>query len=98
MAEVAIFAIAIGALGGLTAAYAAASPDAFGVAEKSISDTAGKSAPEKNKSAKLTTVSVICLLAVLRERMCVRASERERERGDTDPFSCFPGIPSGGHI
>jgi hypothetical protein len=92
MAEVAIFAIAIGALGGLTGAYAAASPDAFGVAEKSISDTAGKSAPEKKKSAKLTTVSVMCLLAVLRE------SEREREWGDTDHFSCFPGIPSGGHI
>jgi hypothetical protein len=80
MAEVAIFAIAIGALGGLTAAYAAASPDAFGVAEKSISDTAGTSAPEKKKSAKLTTVSVICLLAVLREsvRACKRARERER--------------------
>jgi len=46
------------------------------VAEKSISDTAGKSAPEKKKSAKLTTVSVMCLLAVLRESE--RASERER--------------------
>ena len=61
MAEVAILAAALGAFGGLSGAYAAASPDAFGVSEKNISDSAGASAffccsPQKS-------VSVMCLLA-----------------------------------
>ena len=63
MAEIAILAVAVGAFGGLSGAYAAASPDAFGVSEKNISDSAGASAffccsPEKS-------VSFMFLLAVL---------------------------------
>jgi hypothetical protein len=67
MAEIAILAVAVGAFGGLSGAYAAASPDAFGVSEKNISDSAGASAffccsPEKS-------VSVIFLLAAQKKNL-----------------------------